>query len=291
MNIKIGVDTLCYHCRLAEREVDVSEVLRESAGLGADFVQINAVHVAGQDAAQHRELRELADSLGLGLTLSGDVIGRAADGDEAEDGAARVNAWLRIAEAIGSPFVRVSSGFYRAELWRFPERIRAEQEYVTAALRLADERNHSGLRLLLENHSDFTPREYVEIIEAVGSPRVGVFLDLINPISVLADPRETVARLAPLAPAGHLKDFRFESHYVPDRFHRTGFDVKWCYPGEGNADLAGLLGALLANVADATYHLSIEGLDNQAGVADQRDRLMRSLALTRALVDERSTPR
>lgn len=288
MNVQVGVDTLSYHCRLAEGETTVHEVLRECAELGAEFVQLNAVHVAGVSVAQLRELREFAQSLGLGLTLSGDIIGLASRGDTIEEGAARAAEWLTIAEAIGSPFARMSSGFYRAELWRYPERIRAEQEYVTAALRLADERNESGIRLLLENHSDFTPDEYVEIIESVGSPNVGVFLDPINPISVLADPQETVARLAPLSPAGHVKDFRFESRYVPDRFHRTGFDVKWCYPGEGNADLSGLFAMLLANVGVETYQLSIEGLDNQAGVADQRERLTRSLSVTRAVIAEQA---
>lgn len=288
MTVQIGVDTLCYHCRLVEHEIGIREVLQECAELGADFVQVNAVHLAGSSSAELGDLREFAEGLGLVLTLSGDVIGRAANGDTPEQGAVRVSAWLELAAAIGSPFVRMSSGFYRAELWRHPEQIHAEQRYVTEALRLAEDRNRSGRRLLLENHSDFTPDEYVEIIDAIGSPNVGVFLDPINPISVLADPTETVARLAPLASAGHLKDFRFESRYVPDRFHRTGFDVKWCYPGEGNADLAALLGALLAHLGDGIYHLSIEGLDNQAGVADQHDRLLHSLALTRHLAQARA---
>jgi sugar phosphate isomerase/epimerase len=283
-SLKLGVDTLCYHCRLVEGEVTVEQVLRESADLGFAFVQLNAVHVAGLDTAGLNGLRDLAGELGLELTLSGDVIGRAARGDTPEEGAERVAGWLRIAEAIGSPFARISSGFYRAELWHHPEQIRAEQDYVTEALRLADARNESGRQILLENHSDFTPEEYIKIIQGVGSDGVRVFLDLINPISVFADPTGTVAQLAPLAPAGHIKDFRLESRYVPDGFHRTGFGVKWCYPGEGSADLGGLLKTLVANLGDVEYRLSIEGLENSAGVADQVERLTRSLAVTRRLL-------
>ena len=72
------------------------------------------------------------------------------------------------------------------------------------------------MQIILENHSDFTPEEYVEIIETVGTDNVGVFLDLINPVSTLSDPATVVPTLAPYAKAGHVKDYRFESHYVPD---------------------------------------------------------------------------
>ena len=44
----------------------------------------------------------------------------------------------------------------------------------------------AGVRLLLENHSDFTAAEYVDIVERIGD--VGVFLDMINPVSSFEDP-------------------------------------------------------------------------------------------------------
>lgn len=288
MDIQIGIDTLCYHCRLAEDRITVESVLQEAAGLGADFVQVNAVHIAQRNPAQLGQLRATAERLGLGLTLSGDIVGVALRKDTVEEGAARVGRWVKQAQALGSPFARFSSGFYRSELWREPAKIAAEQRYIIDTLRRASEANTTGIRLLLENHSDFTPEEYVEIIEAVGSEHLGVFIDVINPISVLADPVETITRLAPFAPAGHVKDFRFASRYVPDRFHRTGFDVRWCYPGEGNADLGTLLGALLAAAPGPTFHLSIEGLDNRADVADQHERLTQSMAAVRAVVSAQS---
>jgi sugar phosphate isomerase/epimerase len=104
-----------------------------------------------------------------------------------------------------------------------------------------------------------------------------VFLDLINPISALQDPLPVIRRLAPLAPAGHAKDFRIESRYVEDRFHRRGFDVQWCYPGEGVADLRSLMGVLVSTERDQPYRLSVEGLDNYPDVTDQRARLAASL--------------
>jgi sugar phosphate isomerase/epimerase len=289
MKIVLGVDTLSYHCRLAGGEIALEEVLREVADLGGGFVQLNAVHLRDRTSGQLDELRVLSSDLGLGLTLSGDVVGRAGDGDTVESGVDRVLRWARLAVHIGSPFVRVSSGFYRNELLGTPERIRAEQRYVTDVLAAAASRTPDNVQVLLENHSDFTPEEYVEIIERVGSERVRVFLDVINPITMLLDPLPVVRQLAPWAPAGHAKDYRLVSRYVEDRFHRRGFDVQYCYPGEGVADLESLVGTIAASTQEGPYLLSIEGLDNHPGVADQRDRLTRSLEFLRTLLAAETT--
>lgn len=287
MDIVLGVDTLSYHCRLAAGEISLEDVLREIADLGYAFVQFNAVHVRDRDTAGLEGLRALADDLGLGITLSGDVVGRVGNGDTVDGGVERITAWVALAETIGSPFARVSSGFYRAELFDKPGLIAAEQRYVTDTLRRAVDEVPGTVQILLENHSDFTADEYAEIIEGVGSDRVGVFLDLINPISSLQDPLPVISRLAPLAPSGHVKDFRLVSRYVEDRFHRRGFDVQWCYPGEGVADLTSLVGVLAGSADRAEpYRLSVEGLDNHPGVADQRERLAASLTFLRKLITD-----
>jgi sugar phosphate isomerase/epimerase len=287
VDILLGVDTLSYHCRLEGGEISLEQVLHEASELGADFVQLNAYHLRKRDQDELASLRRLAGDEHLGLTLSGDVVGRAADGDTAGAGADRVMAWIDLADRLGSPFVRVSSGFYRNEVLGRPDRIRAEQRYLIDALRLiVDRAEATGITVLLENHSDFTPDEYVEIIEAVGVGRVGVFLDIINPISMLLDPVPVVRQLAPWAIAGHAKDYRLQSNYVEDRFHRRGFDVQYCYPGEGVADLPSLVSALVSAETRPVYQLSIEGLDNYPGVADQRERLASSLALLRRLIDQ-----
>jgi sugar phosphate isomerase/epimerase len=283
MEILLGVDTLSYHCRLAAGEIALEEVFREVADLGGAFVQLNAVHLRDRSPDQLDDLRALAAQRQLSLTLSGDVLGRAGEGDSVESGVARVQRWAQLAERIGSPFVRVSSGFYRNELLGFPERIRDEQRYVTEVLVASANQTPETVEVLLENHSDFTPEEYVEIIERVGSERVGVFLDVINPITMLLDPLPVVRKLAPWAHAGHAKDYRLVSRYVEDRFHRRGFDVQYCYPGEGVADLKSLVGALHTR-REGPYLLSIEGLDNHPGIADQRDRLTTSLEFLRKLL-------
>lgn len=284
MEILLGVDTLSYHCRLAAKEISLEQVLAETQALGFGFVQLNAVHLAGRSPEQIGSLRSRAEEHGLGLTLAGGMVGLVTNGDSVESGVDRVRGWVELAASLGSPYVRVSSGFYRADMLPHLDRIRAEQQYVVDVLTKAVQELPDGMNLLVENHSDFTAEEYVELIEGVGSPKVGVFLDVINPISAFQEPEPVVRRLLPWAPAGHVKDFRLVSRYVEDGVHRRGFDVQWCYPGEGVADLRTLMGILAAADKPAPYLLSIEGLDNYAGVADQRDRLTRSLALLRDLL-------
>jgi sugar phosphate isomerase/epimerase len=284
MAIRLGVDTLCWHLRLEHGEISVEEVLDEAAALGADCVQVNLHHVRSRDLESLRALAEHARALDLVLLSSGDFLGQARNGDEPALGISRVAAWLERTLALGSPLLRVVSGFYRAELFGQPDLIERERRYVLAVLQqAAPTASAAGVTLLLENHSDFTAAEYRSIVEDVGVDRVGVFLDLINPVAALDDPLPVVEALAPLARAGHVKDYVFESIQTDDGYHRRGFRVLYRYPGEGVADLPALMAALRHGVDGREFFLTIEGLDNRAGVADQQERLAPSLELLRSL--------
>jgi sugar phosphate isomerase/epimerase len=285
MTIRLGVDTLCWHLRLETGSISPSEVFEEAADVGAESIQVNLHHVRELELEELEALAEHGRALGLMLLASGDFLGRGREGDDPSLGIGRVEAWLERARALGSPLLRVVSGFYRAELAGRPELIEAERRYVCAVLRGAGAAAaKADVLLLLENHSDFTASEYEEIVAEVGSERVGVFLDLINPVAALEDPVAVVERLAPLAHAGHVKDYVFRSIPTDDGYHRRGFEVLYRYPGEGVADLPALLEALRRGVGERTFFLTVEGLDNRADVADQRGRLAPSLARLRELV-------
>jgi sugar phosphate isomerase/epimerase len=289
MAVRLGADTLCWHLRLETGNITMEEVLEEAAGTGAACVQVNLHHLRARDLGALETLAAHGRKLGLELLASGDFLGRGRDGDDPSVGIARINGWLDRARALDSPLLRVVSGFYRADLADRPELIEAERAYVSAVLRGAAPAAHAaGVRLLLENHSDFTVSEYEAIVAETGATdggaRVGVFLDLINPVAALEDPATAVTRLAPLAYAGHVKDYLFRSLPTDDAYHRRGFEVLYRYPGEGVADLPGLLGALQRGLGDRTFYLTVEGLDNRADVADQQERLLPSLTLLRKLL-------
>lgn len=287
MAIVLGADTLCWHLLLERGETTMENVLEQAAELGCAHVQLNLHHVRQRSAAELSLLRERADGLGLRILASGDFLGQARNGDEPAVGVVRVERWLEQAAALGSQVLRVASGFYRAELMGAPELIERERRYVTTVLeRSLPRAAGAGIRLLLENHSDFTIAEYRTIVLELGPDGVGVFLDLINPIAALDDPLSAVEELAPLAPAGHVKDYLFRSIQTDDAYHRRGFEVLYRYPGEGVAPLAALVRALQRGAGEHDFWLSVEGLDNHAGVHDQVDRLRPSFALLRSLLGE-----
>jgi len=75
MGILLGVDTLCYHCRLVTGNVTHAEVFSEISELGAQFVQLNSYHLRDLAPADIDKLRGQAESLGLGITLAGTMVG------------------------------------------------------------------------------------------------------------------------------------------------------------------------------------------------------------------------
>jgi sugar phosphate isomerase/epimerase len=273
VTLVLGADTLCWHARLEAGEIDLDGVIADARQAGAAFVQLNLHHARALDDRALADLARRAD--GLRLLASGDFL----QGDDARE---RVARWAHRAAVIGSPILRVASGFYRADLAGRPDLIAAQADHVVAVLGASLD---LGVRVLLENHSDFTAAEYVEIVERIGD--VGVFLDMINPVSSFEDPAPVIERLAPLAPAGHVKDYELVSDFVEDGYHRRGWDLRWRYPGEGVADLRMLLGVLLG-AAEGEFLLSVEGLDNRAGLADQVDRLRKSLDAVQMLIPSES---
>jgi sugar phosphate isomerase/epimerase len=287
VTIILGVDTLCWHMRLESSAVTVEHVLKEAVSLGAPVVTLNLHHVRDRTVSDLNGLRARAAGLGLRLLAQGDFVGSPRKGDEPADGVARIEAWLERATALASPTLRLASGFYRAELAARPELIERERAYVTEVIRTASEAAAAaGVRLILENHSDFTVDEYERIVGDVGRDRMGVFLDLINPIVTFDDPLRAIERLAPLAQSGHIRDFELRSIQQPDSYHRRGFEVLYRYPGEGVAPVAALIGKLAATVGDRPYDLLIEGLDSRADVDDQHERLARAVPFVRRLLEE-----
>jgi sugar phosphate isomerase/epimerase len=285
MTLVLGADTLCWHQRLETSDLTLEQCLAEAAEAGARFVQLSLHHARERDTDQLPRLAGRAADLGLELLASGDPLAGAHRGETPAAAAARIEAWLERAAALGSPILRVASGFYRADLAARTGAIEAERAWTIEAIGGAiPAARAAGIVLAIENHSDFTVGEYGSILDAVDDLRV--FLDLINPVSALEDPLPVVRDLAGRSVAGHVKDYALESIWTDGRYHRKGFEVRWRYPGEGVADLRSLLGALEATVGDHAFRLSVEGLDNVAERRDQVARLRRSFALIADLTSE-----
>src|SRR5262249_48062196 len=142
----------------------------------------------------------------------------------------KVTTWLERAHALGSPTLRFHSGFYRSEIDGSAEIIKQEREYMLTTLRavapLAAERN---IRIAIENTSDYIADEFLVIFEELQAPNVGIYLDITNPQVIYDEPVSAISRMAPLAFGGDVKDFRLDSNWTADNFHRRGYTVTFVY--------------------------------------------------------------
>ena len=66
------------------------------------------------------------------------------------------------------------------------------------------------LVLTNESHMDYRVAEYIEVLEAVDSPRLRHTFDFANSIAVVEDPLEAARRAAPYTVATHIKDMHVQ---------------------------------------------------------------------------------
>ncbi|NLE76570.1 MAG: sugar phosphate isomerase/epimerase [Chloroflexi bacterium] len=118
---------------------------------------------------------------------------------------AEMLAALGHAQALGAEVMRVvsSNGVYRHEP-HGPQLQRLQAQHRQAAA-VAQRR---GVRLAVENHLDFSADELLELVEAVGSPYLGITFDTGNFVRLGEDPAAALGKLGSFVYATHLKDVR-----------------------------------------------------------------------------------
>jgi len=107
-----------------------------------------------------------------------------------------------------------------------------------------------GLRLAVENHTDFLARELVALVEEVGPEYLGVCFDSGNPAYICEDPNLAAELLAPYTLTTHIRDSRVWA--VPE-----GAMAQWAPMGQGYTDLPGMVAILEQHAPDASFNLEI----------------------------------
>lgn len=96
-----------------------------------------------------------------------------------------------------------------------------------------------NITLALENHDRFKAIDYVEIMNSVNSPEVGICLDTVNSTGAGESVEYIVDTLAPFTVNLHIKDFGIAR--LP---HKQGFIIDGRIAGEGMLDVAMVIGFL-----------------------------------------------
>ncbi|MBP7401771.1 MAG: sugar phosphate isomerase/epimerase [Clostridia bacterium] len=92
----------------------------------------------------------------------------------------------------------------------------------------------AGVRIGIENHFDLPTRGLAEVVDRVGSDRVGMVFDTTNGIGFLERPDETLRTIGHRLLSMHVKDARM-------RKVEAGYLMTGTVLGEGTLDVPGLL--------------------------------------------------
>lgn len=115
------------------------------------------------------------------------------------------------------------------------------EEMVESLRSLIPEMGAAGVRLGLENHGRTAVADLRQIVEAVGSPWVGICLDTVNSLGMAEGPAVVVEALARYTVNLHVKEF-----VVVRALHQMGFAVEGRPAGQGQLNIAWLLESLRA---------------------------------------------
>ncbi len=229
--LKLGLFSYSYRMAFGSHDVKprepitLFEYIAHVHQLGFDGIQIDLTHLASHDPAYLKELRSAAAERNLFVEYGSAYV--AADTIVKE---------LQIASLLGAPLMRTFMGFSRFE--RGTD-VAGETSRAVALLRsLAPQAADLGIRIALENHCDATTPELQQVIERVGSPSVGVCVDLGNFMIHLENPVEAVRQLAPYIINTHFKDYDM-------KMENWGFKSYGVALGEGVIDLKAALDILV----------------------------------------------
>lgn len=171
--------------------IGLPEMLRRTRELGVDLFQIcDYLPLLGCSAAELRELRALADELGITLELGTRGVG-----------VDHLATFLSLAEVLGASLVRsmVNTAEHRPSMAEAEQLLRVALPAYEAA----------GVTLALETYEQVSSTDLVGLVEAVGSDSLGICLDPANSVAALELPKDVVERTAPHVANIHVKDFQF----------------------------------------------------------------------------------
>jgi sugar phosphate isomerase/epimerase len=157
---------------------------------------------------------------------------------------------IRMAKAVGSPFLRVilgngpdrkSPGGIEA---RMADTVKVCQQARTRAL-------DAGVKIAFENHTgDMQGWELASLVEAAGKDYVGITFDTGNAVSAVEDPMSAFEIMAPYIVTTHVRDTMIWEY-------EDGARMQWCAPGEGLVDWNKFVDRLSQRCPGVAVHFEI----------------------------------
>ncbi|MEW5945443.1 MAG: sugar phosphate isomerase/epimerase [bacterium] len=250
-DLKIGLDEWSFHNSMMARKMTLEDFFVKAGELGVQGVGFDYFMLPRslrKDTARLKELLE-ANSLepvfGFGVPFA--LPGAALQLLESRKGE-----MFEIAHHVGAKVIRVAGGVVVPIMVAKPVHLtlnrEKEIERVSRRLkRFVEDAEMEDLTVAIENHSDYTTAEMVEIMERVGSEKLKVTLDTGNAMYLGEDPVETARTLAPHAAYTHIKDMKKQGLFVLS----TGL-------GEGEIDVPAVVNALKESGYGGLYSIEVD---------------------------------
>ncbi len=213
-----------------DQDLDTIRKTAEDKGLYLEFGMGSIIH----RHPMAEKGRDLLDAAGYDINVS--------DGQIVID-------HLKIAQKLGAPIMRCVGGnlFSRDEGY---DMTALADEVVVILREACKAAEDMGVKIAMENHADFTVREYASIRTRIGSPAYGFTVDCANLAFDLDEPVKLAAMMAPYALTTHYKDYRIL---------RTaqGLALENCAVGDGEMDVVAIAETLHAAHPDINLNIEI----------------------------------
>ena len=221
---KIGIDSYCYHRFFGEvypqqpqpdRRMTLEDFLRRAHELGVDGVSLESCFLPEFSAGYLAHVKQVLDEYGLDRVYAWGHPDGLEGGTNTDAYQEMIGSFER-ARQVGAKVMRVvgSSLMFRNQPHQ-PQIDRLARMF-REAVKVAE--SH-GIRMAVENHIDFTADEMLQLLDAVGSPYLGINFDTGNFLRLLDDPIKGMAKLAPRVYATHIKDLKVQRGVSPDEWY------------------------------------------------------------------------
>jgi sugar phosphate isomerase/epimerase len=225
--MKLGISSYTYTWSVGvpgyepENQWNELDLLQQAKDLDVECLQIaDNLPLHQMDNERLMRLRASADKLAIGLEAG-------ARGMTPE----MLERYIDIAELLGSPILRfvIDGAGYEPSVTEIIQHIR----------KAVPELESRGIQLAIENHDRLKANEFLDIIEGVGSPSVGICLDSVNSMGAGEGIETVTTLLSPYTFNLHIKEFIVQRHP-----HMMGFTIEGRPVGQGQLPLEWMLAQL-----------------------------------------------
>lgn len=211
--MKIGIDSYCFHRFFGEvypqqtpppQRMTLEDFLARAKELDVEGVSLESCFFPSFSSDYLRQVKHLLDDYQFDRVYAwGHPNGL--EGGSNQHAYKEMVQSFEYANEIGARVMRVvgSSLMFRHQ----PHEPQLER--LTAMFREAVKVAETwGIKMAVENHIDFTADEMLRLLDAVGSPYLGINFDTGNFLRLLDDPIKGMEKLAPRVYAAHIKDLK-----------------------------------------------------------------------------------